>query len=202
MTKNDDLPLEESNPSSPDDADSTVDWLVLWTIRGSVYLFAIALVALFGALTLGLFEHSVRQWGWVAGALLAAVGYPLGWVTLSAFKLRKMSRAEQKADARQPRQTMGPVGGCFAGILMGVILGTLAWFVIVIFWVSLALSPLTPDPWREGFQTSFLFVSMPPRPTLAILGWTTGVFAVLGIVLGLCGKMYRFGPTEPKTTEP
>jgi hypothetical protein len=201
MTKNHDLPLEE-NPSSPDVADSTADRLVLWTIHGSVYLFTIALVALFGAMTMGSFEHNVRQWGWIAGALLATVGYPLGGVSLSAFNVRRMSRAEQEADARQSRQTMGPIGGCLAGILMGVILGIVAWFVIVIFWVSLVLSPLTPDSWREGFQTSFLFVSLPPGPTLAILGCTTGAFAVLGIVLGLCGKMYRFGPTEPKTTGP
>jgi hypothetical protein len=200
MTTNDELPRGEPDPLLPDDADSTADRLALWSIHGCAYLFAIALVGAVGALVMGLFEHGVRQWGWVAGALLAAVGYPVGWVKLSGFKPHKMSKAEQEADARRPRQAMGPVGGCVAGILMGVILGILAWFVIVIFWVSLALSPLTPDPWREGFQTSMFFVNLPPGPTLAILGWTTGVFALLGVVLGLCGKIYRFDPIERTTT--
>jgi len=200
MTRNDDPPPEESDRSSPEVADSTADRLVLLLTHGSLYLFAVALVALVGALILGVFEHGVRQWGWVAGAVLAAVGYPVGWVTFPGLNVRKMSKAEQDADARQPRQTMGPVGGSLAGIFMGLILGTLAWFVIVIFWVSLVLSPLTPDPWREGFQTSFFFVSLPPKPALVILGCATGAFAVLGIVLGLCGKMYRHGP--PRLTVP
>ncbi len=153
MAKNDDLPPEESDRPSPEVAASTTDRLVLLLMHGSVYLFAIALVALMGALVLGVFEHGVRQWGWVAGALLATVGYPVGWVTFPSLAIRKMSKAEQEADARRSHQAMGPVGGCLAGILMGVVLGTLAWFVVVVFWVSLALSPLTPDPWREGFQT-------------------------------------------------
>jgi hypothetical protein len=193
--------VQERNPTSSDDADSAADRLVLWTIHGCVYVFAIALVGLAGALVLGIFEHDVRKWGWVAGALLAAVGYPVGWVTFPGFNPRKMSKAEQEADARQARRTMGPLGGSCAGILMGIILGVLAWFVIVIFWTSLALSPLTPDPWRTGFESDFFSVSMPPGPTFAILGCTTGLFSLLGILLGLCGKMYRFDTSARKTSE-
>ena len=167
-------------------------------LHGSVYLFAIALVALVGALVMGGFEHDVRRWGWVAGALVAAIGYPVGWVSLSGFKLHEMSKAEQEAESRRPRQAMGPVRGSLTGILLGMILGVPVWGVIMVFWISLALSPLTPDSWREGFQTSVFFVSMPPRATLIILATTSGGFAVLGIMIGLCGRMYQYGPAEHK----
>jgi hypothetical protein len=169
-----------------------VERLVVWIGHGFGYLFAIAFVSVLGALVLGLFPHEVRQWGWLAGALLAVVGYPVGWVSFPDFKARKMTRAEQEADERRPRKHLGPVAGSLVGILIGVILGLLVGFVLIVFWLSLALSPFTPDTWREGMHVGFLSVSMTSWTGLALLGWPIAAFSVFGIVLGLCGQVYRY----------
>jgi hypothetical protein len=191
MSANDDVPLEENRLSPPDDTNCVADRLVFYFAHGILYAFAIALVGLVGALVMGLFEHGIRQWGWVAGALLAAVGYPVGWVAFPAFKLDNILKPKKATVPRQPRQALGPLAGCVAGIVIGAIVGLLVGFVIVIVWLSLTLSPLTPNTWREGIETSFFFVNIPPWPALGILGWTAGAFVLLGIVLGLCGKIER-----------
>jgi len=168
------------------------DWLIDLVIRSLIGLFAIALLGIFGALLLGGLSHSIRQWGWVAGALLAAIGYPLGWVTFPGLRYRKLSQAELDEEDRRVRKPMSRIGGCLGGMLFGAFLGILVWFVTVVFWVSFALSPMSPDSWREGIWTTWCFITLPPWTAFAILGWTAGALALLGGTAGLCGKMYRY----------
>jgi len=176
--------------------DSTRDRIVWWSFQAAGLLFCVALLSAIGALLLGGAEHRVRQWGWIAGARIAVIGYPLGWVTFAGASLRRRSTAELERSAREMRRGMRPLPGALTGAALGGILGILVYFMIVVFWVSAALSPLAPDEWREGFRTSSLSVSLPIRPALVLLVWTLGVLAVVGAAFGACGKVHRHGHNE------
>lgn len=189
---------DPANPAhSAADADTTIDRIVWWSFQAAGFLFCVALLSAIGALFLGGAEHRVRQWGWVAGAVIAAVGYPLGWVTFADANLRRRSAEEREQSAQEMKQGMRPLSGALVGGSLGVILGILVYFVLVTFWVSAALSPLAPEEWREGFRTASLSIRLPIRPALILLAWTLGTLAVAGAIFGACGKVYGHSTEAP-----
>jgi hypothetical protein len=129
--------------------------------------------------------------------VLAAVGYPLGWVRIENLRISRKSDSQLQKEAQETGEPYRPLPGALVGLVLGAVLGILLWFVICVFWASLALSPLTPDRWREGFAVGVGGASLPMRPGFIILGCTTGSLAILGAVTGLCGKIYPSG-SSPK----
>ena len=189
------IPGQNMHDEQPSGATSLADRVVLGAIHFSVYLFAIALTGLCGGMLMGLFEHEFRQWGWVAGALAAAIGYPLGWVIFPRVKRRRQTNAEQSVGA--PRPPLGRIGGSLVGAFVGLIFGICLWSMIMTFWISLELSPFTPDSWRDGMKFDFKSFEPPLRPGLLIFAWSTGLMMCFGALLGLCKKMHRLRPGEP-----
>jgi hypothetical protein len=154
------------------------------------------MVGLLGALLLGNFEQETRRWGWVAGALVAAVGYPLGqvkvtggaWITSHHVDAKEPEPAPPAESRAPPRVLPFALGGIF-GMLAGLILGAFVGTALVFAWVSLALSPLPLEAWRADIATGFMhftFHSVDTPLTLLCVG--AAPFALLGLILGVAGQ--------------
>lgn len=170
------------------------DWLVWLVFQAIGYSFMIALLGLiggmFGGMFGGAFGQNASRWGWIAGALLAAVGYPLGWIRVGNGRLHKRSRAEHEEEERRPGKQMGPLKGGFAGLFIGAILGIVVGMVVIVYWLSIALSPFAPASWREGMPPDLFAFPGPAKHALTVLGWTIGGFAVVFLFLGMFGQIY------------
>ena len=133
--------------------------LLCGLVAGHVGGFVLAILTGFGADSI----VRGRQWGWIAGAVVAAVGLPLGWIRPDnkrfsfpsprtfAGKARKKFRSRA---ARQNRfRSVKDVLKCGGGLgLIGLLLGVLLTGVLVMCWFSLAISPLPLDEWAASIE--------------------------------------------------
>src|SRR5687768_4402363 len=94
--------MAEESPEVPprldEEPSSLGDWLVWLAFQGIGYSFMIALLGLIGSAFARVLGENAGPWGWGAGALLAAVGYPLGWVRLENARMYKLSQAQQEKE--------------------------------------------------------------------------------------------------------
>jgi hypothetical protein len=176
-------------PVAAEDGRRTAIWplrlarkVTLLLVVGAFYLFGILVLGLIGAYFANIvdgvlammgvpFAGHARPWGWVLGALLAAIGMPLRWMEINGKKLTlrpKPSRRHTpttpesescsvKAKATPPDNEEAPrfrevfkMVGIFG--LIGLMLGALLGGVLAMAWFSLAMSPLAPEGWFESIQ--------------------------------------------------
>ena len=160
-----------------------VDWgavggLVFeWVIAIGEYVVTVLVVALVGGM-LGQFADvglslvgetwvgQGRTWGWMLGAVSAAIGLPLGWVRRDGKKfsfpspraLRKkvasgISERRKKKRTSHEFRTVGDVlKNVGAAGLVGAILGFLLGGALAICWFSLAMSPFARAGWFESLD--------------------------------------------------
>lgn len=174
----------------------TCGWFIIKCVG---YIFSILIIGLLGALVAGGLEHHVRRWAWVAGAALAAIGYPLGWVKVSFGKVTKGAKPAAKSpDAEKEWRQAGWLHAIFAGIILGLIAGVLVGFVVLIILLSLALSPFTPDSWREGLAVGYLHVSSASWFPLKLLGITAASFVAAGVILCMVFGVQTLKPGQKR----
>lgn len=187
-------------------------WLVVAIAK---YLFMILLAGLVGAILGGFLDAAfgvrtatARSWGWIVGAVIAAIGYPLGYVTFGGqkkalpfrFAERKTTRSPFRSSRRQ--QQLGIWKSTWSGALAGLIVGLLAGGALVMIWFSIALSPFAPEAWLRSSRSRASMAAdseisvgtRHPMPvalffgsaaTLAIAGGLGGlIFAVVSKVRG------------------
>lgn len=148
--------------------------------------------------------HRVQHIGWVVGAVLFAIGVPLGWcrVTLEKSSVsfgeggRKDGQTAEEAKQAPvvekvpdpPDRSLshalrvGLVGGLF-GFLFGFLLGC----TLSLIWVSIALSPWAPAEWVEALHVGWSGVSTSHPMAIALWLGTMAGLGVLGFVVGFVG---------------
>jgi hypothetical protein len=97
----------------------------------------------------------MRPYAWIAGAVISAVGIPLGWVKISYFdraakgtiSVAAPSNADQKSTEVRG---FWPCIGFFA--LAGFILGVTFAGLLVMSWFSIAASPFAPAGWSQSIH--------------------------------------------------
>ena len=149
----------------------------------------------------------IRDIAWIAGALVVAIGTPLGWVRVSmpGVSYRKNPPAEEDSS---PPPAPGPpdrsaafalrsglfmaLAGAFVGLVVG---GTLA-----IVWLSISMGPLAPVEWLRSitFRADSAGTSN-PIPVALWFG-TIAAFGALGFVFGLVGA--RMGWVTSSSSKP
>ena len=188
---------------------------IWWVDAIAKYLFMILLAGLVGGMAgnfidaaLGARTATARQWGWIAGALIAAIGYPLGYVTYGGKKKSlpfKFSERTTTGRARwrgRRQKQLGVWKSTWSGALAGLILGLLLGAALVMVWFSIGLSPFAPEGWL-GASTSRASVgpvsgigvhTRNPMPVVLIFG-SGGALAVVGgvggLIFGVVSKVRR-----------
>jgi len=205
----------------PRDHKDQTKWrsLSLW-MRGLMvleYLFVVLMAGLIAALVVGFLDHQIRQWCWLATVLFMAIGIPLGIVRPgppdSTGHYQDTSAPTQPFTVCLGWQTMFYVGGrpsrtgCIepkaVGILqsgliltiVGLALGAGVGFAIILVLASLALSPFTPDSWRQSLDVGFLGISTESLLPWIIIGVSMAAGSLIGmlsgVVLSLCGRVWK-----------
>jgi MFS family permease len=179
---------EESSeiPRFDEQPSSLGDWLVWLGFQAIGYSFMIALVGLMGSTFARVFGENASLWGWAVGALLAAVGYPLGWVRMENARLSKLCAAEQEKEERRPRQAMARWKGSLVGLVIGAILGLVVGMTGVVYYLSFLLSPFAAEPFALDAQS----ITRPGTVIFWILGCAVGGVALLFLLFGLFGQVY------------
>ena len=162
-------PLEQYAQASREGAVNPVPWGLF--ILGH-YLFGIAFLSVMSVAMLGWVHDAASTYAWYAGALLAAVGIPLGFVRFGFG--RRLKPSEQVADEKTGTP-VGPFASMFVGAFLGALLGGLLAFFLLMIWASIALCPLAPASWRLDL--------------LKTISNFTGI-----IVLGVSLLGFAFGP--------
>ncbi len=209
-----------------------IDWhamagfLAHWVFTICAYSFYVLLLALVGGMLGGFLDFALvwvnRQWagygtqvGWVLGAVLAAIGLPLGWVRPNdkkfsfpspgkltrsisdrvaqrrAAKTERAANDEPSGDIRTLSDIVKGAGLCS---LIFAILGLLLGMGLIMCWFSLAMSPFAPGGWFNAIdwdseQGGGMSVSTSdPRAALLALGPVLilgGVGFAVGAVYGV-----------------
>ncbi|MEX2306577.1 MAG: hypothetical protein WD738_03245 [Pirellulales bacterium] len=216
-----------------------IDWAAVgtlaieWLLAVGQYVFVVLLLGLVGGY-LGTFVDGGlsllreewggrgREWGWVLGAVLAAIGLPLGWIERDGKKfsfpsprqLRKTVAAGIQPRRRKKTKTYDYrrirdifVGGGLLGIL-GAVLGLVLGLVLLMAWFSLTMSPFSPAGWLESIEfnakiehTAHALQHDEPRrvamrsdhPLLIYLvAWPVLVLGSLGLVVGVVNATARY----------
>ena len=157
------------------------DWLVWLTFQAIGYSFMIALVGLTGSMFARVFGENAVPWGWAMGAILAAIGYPIGWIRMDNAKSYKLSRSEQEKEERRPRRALGSLKGGLVGLVIGTILGLVVGMAGVVYYLSFLMSPLAPAP---------LALPIPGTIIFWIFGCAVGGLALVFFLCGLFGQVY------------
>src|SRR5262245_18377683 len=138
--------------------------------------------------------------GWLVGAVLAAIGQPLGWVSASLGKTTTLRQSREDltetkpADEDPPPERGSILLGLKHGLVDGVIglaIGVTLGGIFLLTWFSLALSPFGPKGWAAALQIGPVLSTNDPLALMLFLGpvaflTLTGMLA--GFVLGLIGK--------------
>lgn len=158
--------------------------LIEWVIAIGGYVFSVLALGLVGGMFGGFIDLALsflnqqwvgqgRQCGWILGAVVGAIGLPLGWVRpddkkfsfpaprklrknisdrVSQRRLEKTRRAKSAPDADEFRSVADVVtGGGLIG-LVGTILGFVFGMCLMMCWFSLALSPFAPGGWFDAID--------------------------------------------------
>ncbi|MBM4090495.1 MAG: hypothetical protein FJ276_13895 [Planctomycetes bacterium] len=185
------IPHREGGTRSGIDWVALVGFLFSWTFAIGSYVFFVLLLGLIGGMFGGVIDVALSllnlpwrghgmQCGWTLGAVVAAIGLPLGWVRPNErrfsfprpVKLRQ-SLAERVADRRRKRAESGKrasdredscdLGSAVKGAGLCGLIGTVLGFVLGMFlmmcWFSLAMSPFAPGGWFDALE----FLSEPSR---------------------------------------
>ncbi len=140
--------------------------MLLAGLRPVWFAFKVLMVALAISLTvgqlvglLGFFLPGVKTWqlswqlsgyGWVAGAVLAIIGIPAGWVKVGFSNQSKT--AVEKDPGTATFEPAGLAGRMAAGALFGAILFSFVAGLILLCWVSLGQCPFLHDSWKQALR--------------------------------------------------
>lgn len=182
------------------------------------YVFAMLLVALIAAwlgslgdVLLLFFKielpggWAVRHLMWIGGALLAAIGYPLGWIEINGRKFELFDKKNKKSqkpeepkadDELQDEGTPSKIlpSALFFGFV-GALLGLMLGGSLLLIWFSLAMSPWPPGEWLESLSARAPDPSAPPGSLDREGGLTTShpaaIYCMLGpiVLLGILGVL-------------
>lgn len=202
------------SPSSPGDRFGAV---LVWIAKRHWYLFCVFALASLAAMSAWILGAAIReflweQWpvhivqyvAWIAAAAFAAIGQPLGWVSVS-YPQRPEPPAE--APTSVALETSVPptnrplvralrtslLFGVF-GVVFGMVLGGLnAWI-----WLSIALSPFALREWKPEMldgtaNRTITFVLV----TLIVSVSTIVVLGTLGLLLGGVGSLMGWATETP-----
>ena len=135
--------------------------------------------------------------GRVLGAVLAAIGQPLGWFSISVGKVSSTSpQATQEPTSQQvvnpsPSHERRPlVQALRYGLLIGVVgalFGTILGTTLAGVWMSISLSPWAPTGWAESITMSLGGVSASHWVPFAGYLGSVMILGVVGLLLGLIG---------------
>jgi hypothetical protein len=152
---------------------ATLFWAACYLIS---YIFGILMVGLLGGLV-------YAGWGWVAGAALAAVGIPFGWVQVSVGNVSRCKTPTDKPD--RFTRTAGMLESVLLVTLFGFLVGLFLGFIALLTVASWAVSPFGSGSWLSGWEA------------MLIVAGPAGVFAGLGfiggVILGWQGKVKKPG---------
>ena len=135
----------------------------------------------------------VQNIAWLAGALIVAVGVPLGWIRISMEGFRRGKNSAPDASASPPPVTPGPYDRTLAytvraALFMGmvsIIAGLIVGGTLAIVWLSISMGPLAPAEWVKSIRMGGLGVSTSnPIPFVLWFG-VTAALGVLGFLFGL-----------------
>ena len=169
-------------------------------------------------------DWPVRYWMWIGGAIIGAVGYPLGWITINGKKFsfsRNDENEEQEIESEissteskveLPAKVI-PTAGFFC--LVGSFLGLFVGGSLLLVWFSLSMSPWPPEGWLESVSAKAVDLSAPRGSLERDGGMTTqnpiaiycfvGPIAILGLlgffvggIGAACGWVKDVNPDQPK----
>jgi hypothetical protein len=128
-------------------------------------------MSVMAVIMVGWLPWELGAYAWYAGALLAAVGIPLGFVKYSSGRGRG---PDEKIRDKGPGTQLGPLASMPVGAFIGAFLSALLAFCLMIIWASIALCPLAPVSWRQNLLATLLYMA----------AWIVGGGALLGLVFG------------------
>ncbi len=145
---------------------------------------------------------AVRHWLWIGGAVLAAIGYPLGWITINGYAFSFSKKDHNKKQETETTSTSEPQEfGAPAKVLpsaamfgfFGAFLGLFLGGSLLLIWFSLSMSPWPPEGWLESLSAESADLSAPRGSRGREGGLTTrhpiAMYCFLGpiVVLGTLG---------------
>jgi hypothetical protein len=165
----------------------------------SIFIGAMIAALIAGYVTPFLPGHSawtprrVQDVAWIAGALIMAIGLPLGWVRISTDRFRTGTNPAADAPAAAPPAAPSPPDRTLAYTLraalfmgmVGTIAGLIAGGTLAIVWLSISMGPLAPAEWMKSIRVAGGGVSTSNPIPFALWFGTAGALAVLGFLFGL-----------------
>jgi hypothetical protein len=137
--------------------------LLLW-----MYTLGVLVIGLVAAYLVGFLGETAGHIAWCVGAGLAAVGMPLGWVSISFGQ--KCGRALPDR-FRGPGKPCGLLGSMLAGLFVGLLAGVLLGMAHTLMWYSLERSPFFPESWWSDWRAA------------AVVGGHVAVCMLLGVLI-------------------
>jgi len=144
--------------------------LLLRLVQVAKYFFLILLSGLVGAYA-GTFVDALmqnasgmaRHWGWILGAVVAAIGAPFGWVSfgsdgksrrsifaLPMQRIRTSSKGARSGITAGRERPMGAFKAAAAGGFLGLLAGGALGGTLLMVWFSIAMSPFAPTAWNRS----------------------------------------------------
>jgi hypothetical protein len=148
----------------------TIGRLLLRLVQVAKYIFLILLSGLVGGyagtVADALMQNTsgvARHWGWILGAVVAAVGAPFGWVRLgpdgksrrSIFalpmqRIRASSKGTRSGITGGRKRRTGAFKAAAAGGFLGLLTGGVLGGVLLMIWFSISMSPFAPAAWNRS----------------------------------------------------